>query len=381
MNTAQHALVLNLHQPPGNLEDLWAHSTWAAKEILYAMDRIPRSLWGYEDVARVHLSLSGTLLETLKSQDFQERVYGTVKCGDLLWQLQNQRIIDILGTGHYHPVLPLIPAEDWAEQLGRWRGTAEHLFGRSAFEGFWPPEMGFDMAMIPVLKRMGYRYVLVDSEHVEPLEPMRWDQLRYQPHTAEFEGESIVVIVRDRDLSDAQESGMDVAWFEREVGARTRFCDFVPLVTTATDGDNGGWFRNTTAGSNFWSAFYLPWAQRMRSGESNVRSTFIGDYLNTHGVGGPVRVRTGAWNTGWHHGRDFQQWTGSEAQRYALDRVRHLSRAVANLRMSGHAPDRLEPAYYRLLRAQTSCNFFWGEAWVDRAHADLNDVERALAEL
>lgn len=381
MNVAQHALVLNLHQPAGNLEELLARSPWEASEILFALDRIPRSLWGYEDVARVHLSLSGILLETLKSQEFQERVYGTVKCGDLLWHLQNQRIIDVLGTGYYHPVLPLIPAEDWPEQLGRWRGIAEHVFGRSHFDGFWPPEMGFDMALIPLLKRLGYRYVLVDSEHVEALEPMRWEELRYRPHVAEFEGESIVVVVRDRELSDAQESGMEVAWFEREVEARTRFCNFVPLVTTATDGDNGGWFRNTTPGSNFWTAFYLPLADRMRSGMSNVRSTFVHDYLNAHGVGGRVRIRTGAWNTGWHHGRDFLQWTGSEAQRQALDRVRHVSRTFADLRTHGHPPHALENAYHRLLRAQTSCHFFWGEAWVGRAHADLDAAERALAAL
>jgi len=381
MNVAQHALVLNLHQPPGNLEDLWNHSPWEAREILFAMDRIPRSLWGYEDVARVHLSLSGTLLETLKSEEFQARVYGAVKCGDMLWHLQNQRIIDILGTGYYHPVLPLIPTDDWPEQLGRWRGIAEHLFGRRHFDGFWPPEMGFDMELIPLLKRLGYRYVLVDSEHVEPLEPMRWEELRYRPHLAEFAGETIIVVVRDRELSDAQESGMEVSWFEREVEARTRFCDFVPLVTTATDGDNGGWFRNTTPGSNFWTAFYLPLADRMRSGVSNVRSTFVTDYLNAHGASGRVRVRTGAWNTGWHHGRDFMQWTGSDMQRQALDRVRHLSRTLADLRTNGHPPHVLENAYHRLLRAQTSCNFFWGEAWVERAHADLNGVERALAEL
>ena len=62
---------------------------WEAKEILWAMDRIPRSLWAYEDVGRVHLSLSGTLLETLSSPGFQDRVYGIADCGSLLWYLQN----------------------------------------------------------------------------------------------------------------------------------------------------------------------------------------------------------------------------------------------------------------------------------------------------
>ena len=46
----------------------------------------------------MHLSLSGTLLETLASPAFQARVYGMVKCGDLLWYLQNRRIIEILGS-------------------------------------------------------------------------------------------------------------------------------------------------------------------------------------------------------------------------------------------------------------------------------------------
>jgi alpha-amylase/alpha-mannosidase (GH57 family) len=238
------------------------------------------------------------------------------------------------------------------------------------------------MTLIPLLARLGYRWAIVDSEHVEPLCPMRWEEVRYRPHVAEWGGHSIVVIVRDRELSDAQESGMEVSWFENEVASRTRFCDFPPLVTTATDGDNGGWFRNTTTGSNFWTAFYLPLLERMRSNESNVRACFINDYLNAHGVGGPVRVRTGAWNTGWHHGRDFTQWTGSHEQRQALERVNHLSRALAELRQRpgiDHAG--FEQAYFRLLRAQTSCNFFWGQAWVDKAHTDLDEVEWRLTQL
>jgi hypothetical protein len=68
--TIFHALVLNLHQPSGNLEALLAGNEWEAKEILYALDRIPRSLWPYEDIARVHLSVSGTLLETLSNPSF-----------------------------------------------------------------------------------------------------------------------------------------------------------------------------------------------------------------------------------------------------------------------------------------------------------------------
>jgi alpha-amylase/alpha-mannosidase (GH57 family) len=385
---AHHALVLNLHQPPGNLQDMLDAGIWEANEILYALDRIPRSLWGYEDVARVHLSLSGTLLETLTDPAFQERVYGIVDCGALLWHFQNEDLFEILGTGYYHPVLPLIPEVDRPRHLERWQGIARHLFWRPRFQGFWPPEMGFSMELIPLLRSHGYRYVLVDSEHVEPVSSMGWQELRYRPHIARYGDDEIVVVVRDRDLSDAQESGMELDWFLNEVAERTKWCDFPPLVTTCTDGENGGWFRNTTEGANFWSAFYLPLLERFRSGEGKVAPIFVSDYLNIHGAHGEVRVRTGAWNTGWHHGRDFMQWTGSDAQKTALKAVQAQSLALEAVRqriqaraLEGHealARD-LEEATWHLLRAETSCNFYWGEAWVHRADADLEASRQALA--
>jgi alpha-amylase/alpha-mannosidase (GH57 family) len=376
MKPVFHALVLNLHQPAGNLEALLRDSEWEAKEILFALDRIPRSLWDYEDVGRVHLSLSGTLLETLASAEFQQRVYGIVKCGELLWFLQNQKIISILGTGYYHPVLPLIPAADREEHLVRWLGLARHLLWRPHFSGFWPPEMGFSMDLIPLLKRLGYRYVLVDSNHVEPVTPMRWDEMRYRPHLARSGQDEIVVIVRDRELSDAQESGMDVGWFMKEVHERTQHCDFEPLVTTCTDGDNGGWFRNVQNAGNFWGAFYRPLLDLVRRDETEIRPTFIDDYLDQHGIHGYVQVREGAWNTGWHHGTGFLQWTGSEAQKQALQRVSETSGAFHRIRerAQGQHAEPIEQAFWRLLRAETSCHFFWGEAWVQRCHEDLDEA-------
>jgi alpha-amylase/alpha-mannosidase (GH57 family) len=380
MQEAFHALVLNLHQPAGNLEDLLTHKEWEAKEILFAIDRIPRSLWDYEDVARVHLSLSGTLLETLSNEAFQQRVYGIVDCGSLLWRLQNEHVIQILGTGYYHPVLPLIPRDDWEEQMRRWLGIGRHLFWRSHFPGFWPPEMAFSMEMIPMLKRLGYRYVLVDSEHVEPVTPMRWEEIRYRPHIAQFGGEEMVVVVRDRELSDAQEAGMEFEWFSREVQDRARWCDFPALVTTCTDGDNGGWFRNLSPDANFWGYFHRAYMEQVRAGTSPIRPTFVTDYLDRHGAYGLVSVQVGAWNTGWHHGRDFLQWTGSQVQRDALARVAEISRAVHDSRTktAETRPDdpevqhELEEATWHLLRAETSCNFYWGEDWVHRCHSDLD---------
>ena len=378
MSCIDFGLVLNLHQPAGNLDELLDTREWEAKEILWALDRISRSLWQYEDVGRVHLSLSGTLLETLADPRFQERVYGIVDCGSLLWHLQNTRTIEVLGSAYYHPVLPLIAPADRDEQIRRWLGLGRHLFWREHFAGFWPPELGFCMDVVPAVSRHGYEWVIVDSEHVEPATPMSWQELRYRPHRTRVGDSEIVVVVRDRDLSNAQESGMDAGWFIDEVRARTRHCDFPPLVTTATDGDNGGWFRNTTDGSNFWTSFYRELAERVRAGEAgSIRPTFITDHLRRHGAHGWVTVNPGAWNTGDHHGAGFVQWTGSAAQREGLARITELSDTVRAALRDAPADDprameRLEQARWRVLRAETSCNFYWGEAWVERCHHDLD---------
>ena len=179
---------------------------------------------------------------------------------------------------------------------------------------------------------------------------------------------------------------MELGWFLNEVKERTRWCDFPPLVTTCTDGENGGWFRNATEGANFWSAFYRPLLEQARRDDKTVEPIFISDYLERYGPHGEVKVGTGAWNTGWHHGRGFTQWTGSLRQRQVLERMGELSKRVHDTRWRAgelgvqerDVQGWLEEALWRLLRAETSCNIYWGEAWVDKAEQDLEAAEQAL---
>ena len=158
-------------------------------------------------------------------------------------------------------------------------------------------------------------------------------------------------------------------------------------MTTCTDGDNGGWFRNTSPQANFWHAFYQDLLQRARDNRSGgIRPCFIEDYLDRHGAHGEVTVRPGAWNTGWHDGTGFTQWVGSQAQQQALTRLDEISQAIYAARRNAvgigvRDPGvyrLLEEAHWRVLRAETSCNFFWGQAWLQRCHDDLDQATRFL---
>jgi 4-alpha-glucanotransferase len=245
------------------------------------------------------------------------------------------------------------------------------------------------MEMIPMLQRHGYKYVLVDSIFIKPKRPMRWEELRYRPYLARYENAEIIVVPRDRELSNAQLSGLDPAWFQNEVIQRTKWCDFPALVTTWTDGENGGWFRTPHVESGFWGFFYRPILDRYRAGTLGFTPIHISEYLRRYPPAEEVEVHRGAWNTEHHWGGDFTQWTGSLLQKKGWDEIRRASEYYWQLKRlfdqkQEALADREEVrhlivrAYDYLLTAQTSCNFYWGSRWVHRSFDDLEQAYHLL---
>lgn len=386
MSDVYHALGLHFHQPLGNLVALHESESerWEAKQILWCYDRPIRMVEGWEDVARLHLSFSGTLLKQFEDEHVRETFADVINIEEILARYR-QGPFEIVGSGLFHPVYPLTPESDWDAQTAWWLGLGHHLLGRERFQGFWPPEMGFCMEMIPMLVRHGFRYVLIDSYYIKPKQEMRWEEQRYRPHFARYGGAEIVVIPRDRELSDAQLSGMDPFWFENELMQRTKFCDFPALVTTWTDGDNGGWFRTSEIAAGFWGGFFQPTMQKARARQLAYQPIHIPEFLDRFPPTDEVEIHRGAWNTGDHWGGDFTQWTGSLLQKKGWDEIRNASRYYREVQQAlgaagnaaADAPETrqlITQAYDHILRAETSCNFYWGNAWV---HKSFDDLERA----
>jgi alpha-amylase/alpha-mannosidase (GH57 family) len=382
MTEVYHALGLNMHQPLGNLIALHnSPERWEAKQILWSYDRPVRMLEGYEDIANLHMSFSGTLLKQLEDPAVRETFHDVVDIEDLL-NSYNQSNIEFLGSGLYHSIYPLIPHTDWDAQTGWWIGLGKHLLGRDKFHGFWPPEMGFCMEMIPMLKHYGYKYVLVDCWYIKPKREMSWEKLRYRPHIARYDGEEIIVVPRDRELSSAQQSGVDPGWFQHEIYEKTKWCDFPALVTTWTDGDNGGWFRTVHIKSGFWGFFYHEILDRYRQGNLGFIPIHISDYLEMYPPNEEVEVYRGAWNTGHHWGGDFLQWSGSLIQKKGLEELwncsayyqkvkRVFDQRYHELNNPEEVRQYIIDGYDHILLAETSCNFYWGSAWVHKAFDDL----------
>ncbi|MCX7806565.1 MAG: glycoside hydrolase family 57 [Planctomycetota bacterium] len=423
-NECAHALGLHMHQPPGNLMLLIETNEWEARQIMLAYERPLRYAARFAGRAYFHVGFSGILLEQLSDPAVVERYRHIVDIPAMLRGYRDAPNIEPVGMGYYHPVFPLIPVEDWPEQIRRGREKVREVFGREP-KGFWPPEMAFCMEMVPFLRRAGYEYVVVDGVHIRPLGGDRKDW--YAPYILEYGGETIMAIPRDRDLSNAQQSGLDPSWFAGETAHKLSRVPRPALVTTWTDGENGGWFRQMDESAGFWGRFFAPYVEKALAGEMPLRPVAISDYLRRHPPTCRAEARTGAWNVGATSGMDLSQWAGSETQKKAIEEVWKASRRYHDLaaaatrasagpdggpggmagsggrrgalrkgrnaaigsgeagagkaapveaagRLGALAGGNLDVAREEILRAETSCYLFWGDSWVPKA---MEHVRRA----
>ena len=100
-------------------------------------------------------------------------------------------------------------------------------------------------------------------------------------------------------------------------------------------------------------------------------------------------MRTGAWNVGTTSGYDFSQWAGSEHQNKAMKEVWEISTCYHQLKEqtiqarkgnSAKAESLLKQAEDWLLRAETSCYFFWGDTWLPKVYDNIKQDRHFLKE-
>lgn len=381
-----HALGLHMHQPPGNLKLLIEANEWEAEQIIRCYERAARYAHKHNDVGVLHVGFSGILLEQFRDPEMIDRYRRFVDIPAMLDSYSTADNVELIGMGYYHPIFPLIPIEDWEEHLTRGRQIMEEIFGRAP-RGFWPPEMAFTMEMVPALVKAGYEYVVVDGVHVQPKDEVHDI---YRPYKATYEGKTITVIPRDRDISNAQESGMDPTWFSNEVQSKIRNSPRPDaphrLVTTWSDGENGGWFRQMAEEAGFFGHFYAPFLDKVRSGETPIQPVSLAEYIKDHPPTEEAYVRTGAWNIGSTSGFDFSQWAGSESQKNAVETIRKASARYWDLAESGKklpktAENKLHQARELILEGETSCFLFWGDSWIPKLYDRTEPAEALLKEV
>jgi hypothetical protein len=371
LRAIQHALGLHLYQPPDNLRYLLQEDEGELRNILLCYERIARHTHKYADVARLHVALSPVLLEQLREPQFIEDCRHLADIPAILEGLRSAAGIEFLGTGYRHAPLPLIPPQDWDEQLRSERLTMEAEFGR-VLKGYWPPADLFTRELVPALTRAGYEYVLLPNTVLVTPEGAQADP--YRSYRLCYQDACIHVVPYDQGFSQSQKSGLEAPWFADEVRngvAQAPAADAPYLLATWSDGENGEWFRRPDEEHGFFGQFFSPYMEFCETGEFPVRPVHLSDYLRAYPPATDIDLKAQA--------RAEQMPGGTGGNEELLGRLSRVTArywSLAKAGSGGSGPSRADLLQARelILRAEDSCYLLGGGA---SAQAMLGLLEKA----
>lgn len=390
------AIILHMHQPRYNLAGA-THESEVARDVfaqtMHPYTYPPELIGRYED-ARVTFNFTGSLIEQLNELakvNFDSRL---TRLWEKYREVKKLNRIDIMGCGYFHPIFPLIPEEDRRRQIEMQLRILEETFGVRP-TGFWLPELAFTTKLIPLLGEMGFKWIIVDEPHVLNVNRGRKRvELLYRPHYVECEGYRIIVIPRDRGISNAQQSGYNPIWLRNEVKSKIQPDNEGDLLlTVATDGENG-WFRHSGENAGFWGWFYEPLLYLLTRDPDFqfIKLTTPEEYLRNHPPEDTVVVEDGSWNVPEvvDDGR-FLKWTEGKGRREAWVEILETSKLVqeadGKIRELGSTcplklREILTEAWRWLLMAETSCHFWWGtKEWLDRSRFCCSKAKERASEI
>ena len=144
------APLLHIYQPPTQeIEVLRRIDLECYKPLFKVLDKL--------DNAKFCLNINGILIELLYE-------YGMGDTLDLLKNLVSENKIEILGTGKYHPILPLIPKKEVSHQIRLNEEINRREFGDIwDRKGFFPPEMAISTKVAKIIRNFGYKWIIMSG--------------------------------------------------------------------------------------------------------------------------------------------------------------------------------------------------------------------------
>ncbi|MBI4342148.1 MAG: DUF1926 domain-containing protein [Candidatus Omnitrophica bacterium] len=350
-------MAIHCHQPIGNFgfvfEEAYAK---AYNPFLRALERHPR--------IRLALHYSGCLLDWLAAHrpTFLERVNALTRRGQA----------ELLASGYYEPILPMIPETDRQGQIAQMRDLLRRRFGAPA-EGLWLTERIWEPDLPGTLSRAGIRYTMLDTNQFAAARPWLPGGLQVQDepfwdlfgsYATDYAGDSVRLFPASKRLRywlPFQPVERTIEWLKR------RRCEEPVAVTFADDGEKFGLWPKT-----YQWVYEEGWLDHFftaleREGEWLQTATFR-DYAAAHAPDGRVYLPGGSYE-------EMLEWSGGQFRNFFTkypeanamqQKMLRVSRSLTALRKSRrHSALRtrhsaLEKARQELYAGQCNCAYWHG---------------------
>ncbi|TFG19847.1 MAG: hypothetical protein EU533_06485, partial [Promethearchaeota archaeon] len=148
--TTYWAPLLHIYQPPTQEIEVLKRIDKECYKPLFTL------IEDYEN-AKFCLNVNGILIEL-----FYE--FGLEDTMELLKNLVSELKVEIVGTGKFHPILPLIPPSEAYHQIQMNEELNRRIFGDGwQKNGFFPPEMAISPEVARSIKELGYKWVIMSG--------------------------------------------------------------------------------------------------------------------------------------------------------------------------------------------------------------------------
>jgi alpha-amylase/alpha-mannosidase (GH57 family) len=288
--------------------------------------------------------------------------------------------VEITVSPFYHPILPLLMdwsfaaramprvalpgsfshPEDAEAQIQKAAAFYEQTFGARP-SGMWPSEGSVCPEMIPLLRRAGIRWIASDEGVLfKSLPGEAGRSALYRPYRARFKGSEVLMVFRDRNLSDLigftyskndpQASVHDLLTHLKNT-AHSQPRDREAFVLIALDGENP-WEYYPDGGQAFLNGLY-----EGLSRETLLKTVKVGEFLETH----PPQDTLDALHTGSWIDQNFRIWIGQPEDNLAwscLKRTRGFLEKAAS-RDPASNPEKNDLAWEEIYIAEGSDWFWW----------------------
>lgn len=385
--------VWHMYQPVNGIEEGWT------QENIRGCYRPLAKLHQEMPEAKIGLNIQGVLLDQIYRIDPELPGWYA--------QLHKKGSIELLSSGFYHPILPLIPLDDMEAQIDLNQAMLEKMGVRAA--GFWPPELAWTSSLVPILAEREFRWSLIDeTTYLLGTSQGPWiNEVRYpfgiaishpvikpegnhdgiyQPYRAKVGSKALDILVRDARLSN---------WMEEDSGFKTgvkkpqAFVDYLdqiaqeytgngePVVTIAVDGENFGGRGATETLGHY---------QRLL--ETVLTSGFIQMMTPSEALALATPREELFFPVGTWKGDLKVIWLASEENQIFLKQLDYLRERYQHLKLIADLtpgltddPDSLRQARQLILTLETSCWLYWHfspREMREKAHQYLDELRCLL---
>ena len=291
-------MAIHCHQPVGNFDFVFDQAfRQSYHPFLETLERHPS--------IRLALHYSGSLLDWLgdRQPQFLQRLRRLVRSGQ----------VELLASGYYEPILPLIPEADRQGQLALMQAILRRQFGATA-SGLWLTERVWEPELPGTLARAGIRFTMVDTNQFQVAKDVLPARLWYRDQDGEdllgcyvtdYAGEMVTLFPSSKRLRYGmpfQEVAQTIAFLKQLIR------DEPIAITFADDGEKFGLWPKTYEWV-YEQGWLERWFSALERESSWLKTATFSDYLTRMGPSGRVYLPGGSYE-------EMLEWSGGSFRNF-----------------------------------------------------------------